>query len=95
MDRYLRGQPLQAAEAPEAAMEIVDARLPKWVESRKRIRMPTLAAKERIRSYKEVDAGYPEKDAVAEARRCLSCDVCGNCMFDRAQVCLATGSRLL
>ena len=95
MDRYLRGQPLQAAEASGAAMEIVDARLPKWVESRKRIRMPTLAAKERIRSYKEVDAGYPEKDAVAEARRCLSCDVCGNCMFDRAQVCLATGSRLL
>ncbi len=95
IDRYLRGHQLGAAEAPAAAMQIVDARLPKWVEMRKRQRMPTLAVGDRVRSSQEVDLGYQDKDAVAEARRCLSCNVCGSCMFDRAQVCFETGSRLL
>lgn len=95
IDRHLRGQPLEGAEAPPAAMEIVDARLPKWVEARKKQKMPTLAVGDRVRSSQEVDLGFQEKDAVAEARRCLSCDVCGNCMFVRYQVCLDTGSRLL
>jgi hypothetical protein len=82
-------------EAEEPALEIVDVRLPRFVEVRKRINMPTLAARDRVKSSQEVDLGYQEKDAVAEARRCLTCDVCGNCMFDRAQVCFETGSRLL
>lgn len=95
IDRYLRGQPLKVMEAEGPAMEIVDAKLPRFVEARKRITMPTLAARDRIKSSQEVDLGYQEKEAVAEARRCLTCDVCGNCMFDRAQVCFETGSRLL
>lgn len=95
IDRYLRGQPLKVMEAEKPALEIVDVRLPRFVEARKRINMPTLAARDRIKSSQEVDLGYQEKEAVAEARRCLTCDVCGNCMFDRAQVCFETGSRLL
>ncbi|MDP2727779.1 MAG: hypothetical protein Q8P59_09575, partial [Dehalococcoidia bacterium] len=83
------------AEAPAESMEIAESRLPRFVEIRKRQKMPNLAVRERVRSFQEVDLGYQEQDAVSEARRCLTCDVCGECLFDRAQVCCETGSRLL
>ncbi|MDO8689254.1 MAG: FAD-dependent oxidoreductase [Dehalococcoidia bacterium] len=95
INRHLRGLDLAECEIPPAAQEIADSKVPKWVESRKRQSMPTLPVKDRSASFKEVDLGFQEKEAVAEARRCLTCDVCGNCMFDRAQVCYQTGSRLL
>jgi NADPH-dependent glutamate synthase beta subunit-like oxidoreductase len=93
--RYLRGQNLKGNGAPLAAQEINEAALPRFLEPRRRQPMPTLDAGERIRSNREVELGFSEREAVAEARRCLTCDVCGNCMFDRAQVCFETGSRLL
>jgi len=38
-----------------------------------RLAMPTLSAEERRRSFEQFELGYSEKDALAEARRCLSC----------------------
>ena len=37
--------------------------------------MPKLSVEERIHSFKEVALGYTEKQAIAEAKRCLQCKV--------------------
>lgn len=42
---------------------------------RRRIPVPTLPAEERSGSFAEVAQGYPEDQAVAEAGRCLQCDL--------------------
>ncbi len=95
INRHLRGLDSTECELPAPAMQIAESRLPKFVEARKRQSMSALPVKDRSASFKEVDLGFSESEAVAEARRCLTCDVCGNCMFERAQVCHQTGSRLL
>ncbi len=41
----------------------------------KRVEMPCLKPEERIRSMAEVELGFRQEDAVAEARRCLKCDL--------------------
>jgi heterodisulfide reductase subunit A-like polyferredoxin len=41
--------------------------------------MPELEAKDRIDNFKEVETGFPEDVAVAEAKRCLSCRRCLGC----------------
>lgn len=38
-------------------------------------RMPELPAKERKKDFREVETGYTLETAMAEARRCLRCDV--------------------
>ncbi|MFQ5826435.1 MAG: FAD-dependent oxidoreductase [Dehalococcoidia bacterium] len=94
IDRYLRG--LELGEAPQpAAWEVMEEGVPKFVEKRQRRPVPTLPQAERLRSFQEVELPYSERDAVEEARRCLNCPMCGNCMFDRVQMCHETGSRLL
>ncbi|MBI2857148.1 MAG: FAD-dependent oxidoreductase, partial [Chloroflexi bacterium] len=37
-------------------------------------KMPTIPKAERLEGYKEVETGYPEDVAIAEARRCLRCE---------------------
>ena len=41
--------------------------------------MPKLAAAERTRGWDEVELGFTEEQAVAEAQRCLHCGVCVDC----------------
>ncbi len=52
-------------------------------EARKK--MPVLPIKKRIQGFKEIELGYDEETAVAEALRCLNCAVCSECM-----VCVET-----
>ena len=42
-------------------------------------RVPPTSPAWRARSFDEVDIGYTEAQAVAEARRCLSCGLCSDC----------------
>ncbi|MDY0152093.1 MAG: FAD-dependent oxidoreductase, partial [Candidatus Cloacimonas sp.] len=42
-------------------------------EQAKRLEMPELPAKEAVASFKEVELGYSDSDAIAEANRCLEC----------------------
>ncbi len=45
----------------------------------KRAKMPELSVEERVTNFKEVETGFPEEVAVAEAKRCLSCRRCLGC----------------
>ncbi len=66
------------AKEREVSKQITD-------EERKRAKpiprqqMPTLAAKERNRSFAEVELGFTEEMAKAEGQRCMSCSLCCQC----------------
>ena len=45
----------------------------------KRAEMPEISVKERQGNFEEVETGFPEGVAVAEAKRCLSCRRCLGC----------------
>ncbi len=97
IDRYLKGEGLKEIH-PVRAMavmeEVEEERIPKFVERRDRQRMPRLSVAGRKSSFKEVELGFPRDAAINEAKRCLNCPVCGNCIFYRSQMCYDTAARL-
>ena len=97
IDRYLRGIDLKKSRLPQAK-QIVDVELekmPRFVEHRERGQMPALPIGQRVASFKEVELGLAQEAAINEAKRCLNCPVCGNCILGRAQMCYETATRLL
>jgi homotetrameric NADPH-dependent glutamate synthase len=50
------------------------------VEKKARQKMPTIPMERRISSFDEVELGFSEEEAVAEAQRCLDCGICSECM---------------
>ncbi|MBU1740823.1 MAG: FAD-dependent oxidoreductase [Proteobacteria bacterium] len=76
MDKYVRG------DTSRVIFEIPDVRYgeerrlpPVQFSQASRARMITLAARERVRSFREVELGLSEEQAQEEARRCLRCDM--------------------
>ncbi len=45
-----------------------------------RVRMPQADAAGRIGAFTEIDMGYDAEQAIAEAKRCLACGLCSECM---------------
>jgi heterodisulfide reductase subunit A-like polyferredoxin len=84
--RYLQGDSLEHAPKPELPVvtltqEELDHRLRLGeITRRPRVPMPQLDAKQRISNFAEVEGGYDEESAQAEAARCLSCGICSECM---------------
>ncbi|UCB46373.1 MAG: FAD-dependent oxidoreductase [Spirochaetota bacterium] len=52
-----------------------------YFEKEARKRMPVRPVKERIQGFEEIELGYDEGTAVAEAQRCLDCSGCSECMI--------------
>jgi len=77
IDRYLRGVDLK--EGRPTPMKRVKEVSKKGVEARARQAMPILDLKKR-EGFTEVELGFDEKTAIAEAKRCLNCGVCSECM---------------
>ena len=69
--------------------------VPGFLQERDRWDLPSLAHKDAVRTFAESQLGYPVWQAVEEAKRCLNCRMCGNCLFGRGQLCLETSRRLL
>jgi len=86
IQRYLRGEPLDTPtpEKPRVA-ELTRSELEARVERGEiarapRVAMPERHAEQRRGDFGEVETGYTEEQARAEAARCLSCGVCSECM---------------
>jgi heterodisulfide reductase subunit A-like polyferredoxin len=76
IDRFLRGEDLQAGREPQ---EKKGAPLPERpVEVRPRAKTPRIPVAER-KGNKEVEVTLSEEEAVAEAKRCLNCAICCEC----------------
>ena len=95
IDQYLSGEPF--AEVPEsrATITIEPEQVPDFFIRKDRWEIPRLLPKEAIRTCEEVELGYRAWQAIEEARRCLNCRMCANCVFERYQVCFETATRLL
>lgn len=77
INAYLSGTDIDMAHE----RGIIPALVKSAYTARPRGSMPKLAAAERMNSYIEVDLGLPEKQALMDAKRCLSCEtkVCIGC----------------
>ena len=76
--RYLQGEELTPHQEglPVVPYEEVDLRR---VQKKARAAMPKLPLEGRISGFAEVEMGFSEEQAVAEALRCLNCAVCSEC----------------
>ncbi|MFH0907996.1 MAG: FAD-dependent oxidoreductase [bacterium] len=78
MDRLVRGEDLKAGREPRKA---APAEKDLTREAKKsRISMPTLAINQRVGNFDEVELGYTEEQAKAEAGRCVQCATCCGCL---------------
>jgi heterodisulfide reductase subunit A-like polyferredoxin len=84
--RYLQKENLEPPPRPELPVvhlsqdEISEKIACGVVKPQKRIPLPELPVETRISSFSEVEGGYDDASAQAEAARCLACGVCSECM---------------
>ena len=81
MARYLSGQAIEENRFEETLRPIADELLPSTekVERKQRSRVDELSAASRVRDFAEVEGGFTEAAALAEAERCLNCALCSEC----------------
>jgi NADPH-dependent glutamate synthase beta subunit-like oxidoreductase len=75
--KYLQGQAVErtyTVTRPAIRVEAVELS-EEELESLRRPQMPVLSPAERLNSFKEVELGFTETQAIQEARRCLRCDL--------------------
>ena len=81
IDRYLRGKSLKAIEEVETVeVTWMSEEELKSVERKLRQPIPMLNPQERVKNFREVELGLSMKSALAEARRCLLCGPCEECL---------------
>lgn len=91
IDRYLKGEDLtQGREEKEVKVAETPGRTP--LETEKRQPIPTLSMEERIKGFSEVEMGLDQNAAMEEAKRCLSCGGCSECLSCE-QACQAEAIR--
>ncbi len=84
--RYLRGDELEPRPKPELpVVRLTSAEVAERVahgpaRPGPRLPMPELAVADRRASFDEVERGYTDELAQAEAARCLACAVCSECL---------------
>jgi heterodisulfide reductase subunit A-like polyferredoxin len=83
--RYLSGEELPPLKPPLPVVEMApaeaEARMHELELARgERLGMPALPVAERRATFEEVELGYTEEMAQAEAARCLQCGVCSECL---------------
>ncbi|MEW6381184.1 MAG: FAD-dependent oxidoreductase [bacterium] len=80
IDRFLKGEDMRAGREKEV-FDRAEPDLDRWdVEPKQRVHMPSLTLDDRRGSFREVDLGLTEEMALEEARRCLNCGICSECM---------------
>jgi heterodisulfide reductase subunit A-like polyferredoxin len=84
--RYLSGDQLERPPKPPlpvvhlTAQEIDDRLAQGEIHKQGRVPMPELPVEQRLDNFAEVEGGYDEASAKAEAARCLACGICSECM---------------
>jgi len=77
IDNYIRGRPIPRipGRLVDLEIEIPPGEVRNEVLEHPRVAKCTLKAGERTGNFKEIVKGYPEKEALEEACRCLRCDL--------------------
>lgn len=76
--RYLRGEDMKFGRvAPESrTAEKPDRR----VEIKARLKTQKISMEKRISTFDDLDMGFSKEQAVEEAKRCLNCGICSECL---------------
>jgi heterodisulfide reductase subunit A-like polyferredoxin len=83
--RYLQGQPLEPPAKPELPVvhisqrEIEERMARGEIRRQPRVPMPEMPVHQRLDNFLEVEGGYDDASAQAEAARCLACGICSEC----------------
>jgi heterodisulfide reductase subunit A-like polyferredoxin len=86
IQRYLRGEAMEPPPKPELpvvrlSQTELDERLRRGeIHPRRRVPLPELPVEQRRGNFAEVEGGYDDASAQAEAARCLACGICSECM---------------
>ncbi|NIM93186.1 MAG: FAD-dependent oxidoreductase [Anaerolineales bacterium] len=84
--RYLQGETLEPEPIPDLPVaKFTEEEAHTWMEdagltSAARISIPEISLGSRVDGFREVELGYTEKMAQAEAARCMSCAICSECL---------------
>jgi len=78
IDKYLQGEDLTENRPPKPAGNAWKP-IPKDVKVQPRAEMPMLPVAKRINNYDEIELGFTEEQARAEAARCVDCGGCCEC----------------
>jgi NADPH-dependent glutamate synthase beta subunit-like oxidoreductase len=97
IDRHLRGEDLISDEDEEdrVVFEVKPEMVPAFLARKNRWDMPTVSARDSVRSFAETELGYADWQLLEEAKRCMNCGMCGSCVFGHGQLCYETSTRLL
>ncbi len=77
---FLRGEDLLPIEDESMDEAKPDDEVLRKTEVMARLPMPHLPGAARRATFDEVNTGFDEEQAVAEAKRCLNCAICSECM---------------
>ena len=77
IDKYIRGDKLERIyEVTRPALRVEALELTEEeIKALEKPEMPSIPVAQRIGSFKEVELGFTEADAISEAKRCLRCDL--------------------
>jgi heterodisulfide reductase subunit A-like polyferredoxin len=84
--RYLLDEPLEPPQAPRLpvvrlSQQEITSRIARGeIQRAPRVPMPELPVEHRIDNFAEIEGGYDDESAQAEAARCLACGICSECM---------------
>ena len=84
--RYLQGKHLEPPRKPQLpVVQLSSQEIESRIKSgnivlQPRVPLQELPVEKRIDNFAEVEYGYDEASAIAEATRCLSCGICSECM---------------
>lgn len=76
IDKYLGGKgvlPIEELKVKDLTSR--DTFIQRWARESKRVEMPSLTVKDRLRGFDEVELGLSEDMAMAEGKRCWRCDL--------------------
>jgi heterodisulfide reductase subunit A-like polyferredoxin len=81
IEHYLNGRDLRSGRFEETLRPLPEELLPetKELEQKPRSRVRELPPMSRARNFQEVEGGFTEEAALAEAERCLNCALCSEC----------------
>jgi heterodisulfide reductase subunit A-like polyferredoxin len=78
--RYLKGEDLKAGREPLQLPQENFYPIPEKIEKKARLHMGTLSMEQRKKGFGEVELGFTEEQAKAEAEKCLNCMACCECL---------------
>lgn len=80
MIKYIQGQPLERKITPELPV-VKTVNFREEHAALKPVPMPEMEPEIRLADFSEVELGFDVEQAIAEAKRCLSCGGCAECHY--------------